>query len=169
MEFPEGITIIPLNKEYLKKAIKLVESVFTDEEDSVRREIEASVYEKKFQQYITKVDRHTKSLEYFIAVDAKGRLIGIIGMYTLIENYKDTLWIGWYCVDKKHRRRGIGRLLLDFVITKAQERNKRYICLYTSTDRNEAEAQDIYDKYGFYVTEAVHKDGYDILFRKKTL
>ena len=96
MDFPGDITIITLTKEYLKKAIKLVETVFTDEDDSVKREIEASVSEKKFQKYITKVDRHTRSLEYFISVNDKKKVMGIIGIYTLIENYQDTLWIGWY-------------------------------------------------------------------------
>lgn len=169
MDFDKDMEILILTKKYLSKGIKLVESIFTDEEESVKKEMEASVDEKKFQKYVTKIDRHIRSLEYFIAVNTKGKCVGIIGMYTLIESYEDTLWIGWYCVHKKYRGRGIGKLLLDFVIDKARESGKKYICLYTSTDNNEATAQEIYEKYGFYITERIKKDGYEILYRKKTL
>ena len=141
MDSDVDIEILILTKKYLNEAVKLVESIFTDEEESVKREIEASVDGKKFQKYVTKVDRHIRSLEYFITVNIKGKVVGVIGIYTLIENYEDTLWIGWYCVHKRHRGRGIGKLLLDFVIDKARERGKKYICLYTSTDSNEAKAQ----------------------------
>jgi len=169
MDFDGDIEILILTKKYLNKGVKLVESIFKYEDESSKREIEASVDEKKFQKYVTEIDRHIRSLEYFVAVNTKGKCVGIIGMYTLVENYEDTLWLGWYCVHKKHRGRGIGKLLLDFVIDEARERGKKYICIYTSTDSNEAKAQEIYEKYGFYIIKRIKKNGYEILYRKKTL
>ncbi|EHI98421.1 GCN5-related N-acetyltransferase [Clostridium sp. DL-VIII] len=169
MDSDEDIEILVLTKKYLNKSIKLVETVFTDEEESMRKEIEASIDEKKFQKYVTKIDRHVMSIEYFTAINSKKKVIGFIGMYTLIENYENTIWLGWYCVHAKYRGRGVGKLLLDFIIDKARERGKKYICLYTSTDSNEAKAQEIYEKNGFYITERVKKNGYEILYRRKTL
>lgn len=169
MDFEGDVEILSITKEYLNKGVKLVESIFTDEDESAKRELEASIDEKKFQKYVTKIDRHIRSLEYFVAVNTNEKVVGLIGMYTLIENYEDTIWIGWYCVHKKHRGRGIGKLLLDFVIDEARKRGKNYICLYTSTERNEAKAQEIYEKYGFHITKRIKKNGYEILYRKKTL
>lgn len=169
MESQGEIKIQLLTKEYLKTAVKLIETTFTDEEESGRKEVEASIDPKKFQKYVMKIDRHVRSLEYFIAIDSRGKGVGIIGVYTLIENYEDTIWIGWYCVHKKQRGKGIGRMLLDFVIDKAKESEKKYICLYTSTDKNEEKAQELYERYGFYITKREKKDGYDILYRRKVL
>ena len=79
------------------------------------------------------------------------------------------MWIGWFCVHKKYRGRGIGVALLNYSIEVAKERGKRYLSLYTSTDKNEAEAQVLYELNGFYITKRIYKKGYEILFRRKDL
>ncbi len=163
------INIISLTKKDLKKAIRLVESVFKDEDESAKRELEASVYPRKFEKYVKKRERDIKTLEYFVAVNARGRLVGIIGAYTLGVDYADTLWIGWFCVHKKHRGEGIGRMLIEFIIEKARALGKSYVSLYTSTEKNEEKAQKLYDSYGFEIIHREEKKDYEIIYRKKTL
>lgn len=166
------IDIIPLTVKHLNQGITLVKSTFKDEGKSLKRELEASVDEKKFAKYVKKYDRNTKSLEYFIAID-KGcenqKVLGIIGLYSINDDFKDTYWLGWYCVDISERGRGIGKALLNYAIALARKRGKKYLCLYTSTDENEAKAQKIYEEYDFFITKIIKKRGYKILYRKKIL
>lgn len=169
MNLNKGINIIPLTKKYLNEGITLVKSTFEDEGRSLRKELEASVDEKKFSKYIKKYDREMKSIEYFIAVDKTEKVLGIIGLYSISKDFQDTYWLGWYCVDISERGKGIGKALLDYAINVAKKRRKKYLCLFTSTDKNEAKAQKIYDKNGFFITKTIHKKGYDIIYRKKIL
>lgn len=169
MRLISGFEVVPLTKEFLEESIDLVESIFDDEGTSLRKELEASVDEKEFVKYVKRYDRNMKSLEYFIAIDKRYSVLGIIGLYSLKKDYKDTYWIGWYCVDENERGKGIGKELLEFVINMAKFREKKYLCLYTSTDNNEAKAQKIYEQYGFFITKVIHKKGYEILYRKKVL
>lgn len=169
MSLNEIIEIIPLTKKYLNDGITLVKSIFKDEGKSLRRELEASVDERKFSKYIKKYDRDMKSLEYFIALDKNEKVLGIIGLYSISKDFQDTYWLGWYCVDISERGKGIGKSLLDYAINVAKKRGKKYLCLFTSTDKNEAKAQKIYEKSGFFITKTVHKKGYDIIYRKKIL
>ncbi|MHC1682302.1 MAG: GNAT family N-acetyltransferase [Clostridiaceae bacterium] len=169
MNLPKDVIIVPLTKTYLEQSINLVESTFDEEDMSLSKELEASVDEKKFAKYVKRYDKNMRTLEYFIAKDNNQRVIGIIGLYSLKKDYKDTYWIGWYCVDINERGKGIGKALLEFIITMAKYREKKYLCLYTSTDKNEAKAQKIYEQYGFFITKVIHKKGYEILYRKKIL
>lgn len=172
MSLNESIYIIPLNEKYLSQGIRLVKSTFKDESKSLKTELKASVYENKFIEYIKKYDKDIKSLEYFVAVnktDKNHRVSGIIGLYSTNDDFQDTYWLGWYCVDMRQRGKGIGKALLDYVIDLARKREREYLCLYTSTDKNEAKAQKIYEAYGFTITKIVHKKGYKILYRKKIL
>lgn len=164
-----SVKIINLNESYVKRAIKLVMNTFEDEGESIKKELWASVNEEKLIKYIKKYDRHMRTLEYFIAIDSEKNLLGIIGLYSLNESYENTYWLGWYCVSKRHRGKGIGKLLLDYAIETARERGKSYLCLYTSTDENEAKAQEIYEKNGFYITKRIKKHDYEILYREKVL
>lgn len=169
MKSTEDLTLISLNNKYLNSAIKLVESVFKHEDEIIRTELEASINNKSLVSYSNHCDSDVKSLKYFIVINNKEKVLGIIGLYTLFEDFEDTDWIGWYCVNKKHRGKGIGMFLLNFVIDLSKNRGKKYLCLYTSTDKSEKKAQKIYERNGFYITKRVKEDGYEILFRKKDL
>lgn len=168
--------IIPLTKKYLTKAIGLVSSVFPGE-DIVSKAFEASVDKDAFEEFISEYTQ-VKSLEYFIAVDENDTILGTNGLYSLQEDLDDSYWLGWYCVDPNHRGKGIGKALLNYCVDEAKRRGKKYLKLYTSTDPNEAKAQEVYEKSGFYVykyngslyTKQVQKDkGYEIFFRRKNL
>ena len=164
-----SITIIPLNKIYLKKAIKLVKSIFKYEKESVSLELKASVDNDEFNKYLLYEDNNIRTIEYFIAINNKGKLLGVVGLYSLNSDYLDTYWIGWYCVSKKERGKGIGSILLEYVINEARVRKRKYLKLYTSTYKDEAAAQKLYEKYEFFIT-SIFKGKYEqILYRKKIL
>lgn len=162
------ISIIKLANDHLKQAEKLANKIFNDEDSKPSKELRASTSEVAFTKYQDKYDSDIKNLDYFVAIDNK-KVVGLIGLYTTNCDFQDTAWIGWYCVDPKQRGKGIGKSLLDFVISKAKEVNKKYLALYTSTDESERAAQVVYEKYGFHITHTEKKAGYDLLFRRKTL
>lgn len=136
MDKANSINIIKLTKEYLKSAINLVNAVFDEEDEYPKAEIKASINEQWFNEYKSKYDNNLISTEYFIVTNEKQKVKGIIGIYELEDDYEDTMWIGWFCVHKKYRGKGIGKTLLNYSIEVAKERGKRYLSLYTSTDKN---------------------------------
>ena len=144
----EKIIIEPLSKKTLAKACKLTLRVFhsdINDDDYPPKWLKASLdYQKN-----KKFDLDVKDLVYWAALDDKDKVVGIVGIYTLKYDEKEAYWLGWYCVDLKSRRKGIGRLLLNFVIAKAKKDGKKWLRLYTSNEPNEKRANEIYDKLGF--------------------
>ena len=133
----------------MKKASLLLNDVFRYDSVLPSVALEASLDQKKFEQLNRGEKNKISSLEYFVAVDEPGRVLGTTGLYSLEKDEKETYWLGWYCVDPAFRGKGIGGKLLDHVIRKAKERDKIFLRLYTSTSREEKAAQHIYDSRGF--------------------
>ena len=143
----EKVDIVPLSKETLPQASKLIDEVFRpDVKDGVypSKDLKSSLNLKSIPGFKTELT----SLNYWVALD-KGKVVGITGCYTLIYDEKEATWLGWYCVGPKARGKGVGKLLLDFIITKSKREGKKYLRLYTSKDPNEKRANEIYDKLGF--------------------
>lgn len=78
----------------------------------------------------------------FVACD-KGKLVGVI----LAENLdKPKNWIFYFIVDKKYRRKGIGKMLLDAVQEKC---SRDFPLLFVDVGVNDIEANNFYQKNGF--------------------
>lgn len=121
------IKIIPLEKKYLSQTIKLINHIFPDEDTLTEdfpdissmpsKELEASLDKNlNFKNY--------KSLKYFIALNKKDEIVGITGLYSLKSDKQNHCWLGWFCVDKNYRNKGIGNLLLKYSIKKAKKKRK---------------------------------------------
>ncbi len=168
----EQIKIIALKNKYLGQASNLVDSVFSNEDiiSSPSEALEASLKKEKLDIFIKK-NPEIDTLEYFLAVDKKERLIGVTGLYSLKSDKEDSCYLGWYCVEKKYRGKGVGGMLLDHSIREARARKKKYLKIYTSTSSSEAVAQLVYEKNGFYIIkkEKRNKGDYDIIIRQKEL
>lgn len=146
----EKIRIESLSEENLDNASKLTISVFHNkksDEDYPPRWFKASLHPEKNKKDYDEMD--VKDLKYWVAVDNKENVLGIIGYYTLKYDEKEANWVGWYCVNPKDRGKGIGKMLLNFIITKTKKEGKTWVRLYTSNGPNEKRANKIYDKLGF--------------------
>ena len=144
------IEIKPLSKETLNSASKLTLSVFHSkktDEDYPPKWFKASLNSKTNKKTYNDLD--VKDLKYYVALDDKDKVLGIIGYYTLEYDEKEAYWLGWYCVDPKSRGKGVGKLLLEFIIKKTKKDRKTWLRLYTSNEPNEKRANKIYDKLGF--------------------
>ncbi len=111
-------------------------------------------------------------LEYYVArEDATGMVVGLIGAYELVDDPPETVWVGWFCVRQGFRGQGLGEMLLQGAIQRAQASGYNVMRLYTSEHPNEAPAQVLYEKLGFKITrtQAVPGKSYRLLFRERAL
>lgn len=109
-------------------------------------------------------------VDYWIVLNEQEEIIGVTGIYKLKEDSHDVVWLGWYCIRKDQRGKGLGRELLEWTIKKAKERGFNKLKLYTSTDPNEASAQILYEKLGFKMVGEDEGDGvHKTLYREKIL
>ena len=143
------IKIKKLTERHLKDAKALANSIFRYEKIPPGVALEASLDKQKFKIMNLGEKNKISTLEYFVAVDRKEKLLGISGLYSLDTDKENTYWLGWYCVDLKHRGKGIGGKLLDYVIRKVGSRGKKFLRLYTSPSDDEKKALKVYDSRGF--------------------
>jgi ribosomal protein S18 acetylase RimI-like enzyme len=121
-------------------------------------------------QKIIRIFGHVRYSKYWVALNNKEEIVGIIGIYFRDCDPKDVLWVSWFCVKKQYRRKGIGGKLLNHVISYAKENNKTKFKIYTSNHDNEKNAQYLYEKFGFLIIEEVEIDsGYVKIYREKKL
>ncbi|MCL2285910.1 MAG: GNAT family N-acetyltransferase, partial [Firmicutes bacterium] len=78
-------------------------------------------------------------------------VVGVCGLYTTPDTQHDSVWLNWLCVDPNYRKQGIRRMLLETAIKQAKATGKKFLCLFTSDDPNEAAAQKLYEKYGLKI------------------
>jgi GNAT superfamily N-acetyltransferase len=165
------IKIKKLTEKYLAEASMLANSIFKDEPILPGVAFEASLDKKKFDKLNEGSVDKIYSLEYFVAIDESGRVLGTTGLYAMEKDKGNTYWLGWYCVGSKYRGRGVGGKLLDYTIKEAKKRGKRILRLYTSPSDDEKTAQIIYDSRGFKTTGTERKEGskYEIIYKELSL
>lgn len=166
------VIIEPLTFKYLLPALKVVDSVFP------RREQGRELADFAFTASILPLGRLITKwmgypmVMYWIARDPRTEQIyGTVGLYARADD-PEAYWGGWMCVDPRQRGRAIGKKLYESAISEAKRRGDRpYFRFYTSTDPNEARAQEMYEKSGFkvYKEEFDPVSGYTRLYRQGLL
>ena len=164
------INIIELDNALLPKAKKLVKTVFKSMDMREKMSFWFYKHQKnRFMKPVLRLFGYTDSMRYWVAVDERAEICGITGLYNERKDREDTVWLCWFCVDPKYRGRGLGKKLLEFSIEKARGYGKKRLCLYTTTDPNEAGAQLLYEKYGFKITKIKNYPDYTVMYREKVL
>ena len=92
-----------------------------------------------------------RSGTFFVLEDQDGSIIGACGLYPL-EN--QTCELRKMYLDKSHRGKGLGRLLLDSALAQARELGFKRVTLETASVLKEAIA--LYESYGFEKYEPEH-------------
>jgi len=156
------MNIIPLREQYLDETIQMTNAIFPEDVDAEWNP------EKSFKISLQRNDLAT--LGYWILLNEGGEVIGVTGLYQRgNEDPKDLVWLGWYGVCADERGKGLGKELLEWTIEKARSEGYKRLRLYTSTDPNEARAQELYEKVGLKVVEEEKTDGDKILYREMKL
>ncbi len=104
-----------------------------------------------------------------VYVDESRTVLGTTGLYRYRKDADEAVWVAWFCVDPKVRRRGIGQALIDHTVARAHEAGFDRIRLYTSTDPNEEAAQRLYEKNGFKETGSKKGVFVTTIFREKRI
>jgi len=165
------ISIVKLDSLNIARASELADDVFSYSKALPGEAFQASLDHEKLAHYNGKYDENVVFLEYFLAMEGD-RVLGTIGYYETEWDKEIACWVGWFCVGPGHRGRGIGKLLMDYLVDLARKRNKKFIRLYTSTHVAEKAAQTFYEHRGFAVwneKEIVHETGFDIFYRQLIL
>ena len=166
------MNITPLSREYLEETMKMVAEVFPDDVGAIYNP------ERSFNlglQYAEHPDLLANSetqrrLGYWIVLNESDEVVGTTGLYNKKDGPPDEVWLGWYCMRKDQRGKGLGRELLEWTVERARAEGYKKFKLYTSTDPNEARAQELYEKLGFKIIgEEDNDDGAKTLYREKTL
>jgi ribosomal protein S18 acetylase RimI-like enzyme len=103
----------------------------------------------------------------------ENRLAGTIGLYRKLDDYREALHLGWFCVEPAFRRQGIGRMLLSHAVAQAEQAGADFLRLDTSDWQDERYAQPLYEEFGFTIirTKADHYHGVEWteIWREKVL
>ena len=152
------IQIIKLEEPLIKKADKLVSKVFPVR--SLSERFTFWTYKHQNNNFVKKLINLfgvSSISNFWVAIDENNNVVGTTGIYTYIKDENEAIWLAWFCVDPEQRGKGIGKKLIEYSINMAREYKKKYFRLYTSSDPNEAAAQNLYEKYGFKVIKKKKK------------
>ena len=147
--------IVPLSKETLSDSILLIETIFPYKPDQRNA---AYSFRKS-------LSGDRSFAEYWVCNNPDGKVIGIIGLYT-DRRYKSVMWIGWFGVDPKYRRKGIGSRLLKYAEKEAKKRKAGTLKVYSSFHKNELASHSLYINHGFAKTR-INRTADRIYFSKK--
>lgn len=165
------ITFEPLSDELLKEAIKVANSVFLNDvnrEENPELSYRAGLHPEKHKEDIERFK--FKSLQHWAAVTKK-KIVGVTGLYRLLDDPADRVWLDWYCISPKKRKHGYGHAVLDFTINEAKEQGYEKMRLWTTDDPNEVAAQKLYESYEFNIIgeDKNPNDDYTRIIREKVL
>ena len=83
----------------------------------------------------------------------EGKLIGITGIYTLIGDEIGRCWLGWFCVDRRFRKNGYGKRMLEWSEEKAINMGKKVLSLYSYRYKKYQKALSLYESSGYTVMQ----------------
>lgn len=162
-----NLTFEPLSESRFKEAVSIGARAFPNNKEKIEEMYKFSLDpEKKY------LDER-RFLQNYIGIDSGAdKIIALTGLYNRKEFSEEEVWLGWFCSDPDVRGKGIGRKTLEWTIDKAKELGYKKFRLYTSTDPNEAAAQNLYESVGLkiYKREKSEKfPGEEILYREMDL
>ena len=158
------IKIIPLvNKEEIKQTAKMAVGVFPYIATHVRLTFWLYRNRDSKLKNLLRLIGVKEQLNYWVAVNEQGKIIGTIGLYTKASDSHNSVWMAYFCVDPESRMQGVGRKLIEYAIEQAKLLDVRYFNLYTSTLKNESASHGLYNKYGFRIVKTKNKLFYKVL------
>lgn len=153
--FLNDFTLESLSPKSLTGAIELRDKIFKDMTQEEKLSLNASLDKETYRSYYE--ESGIKSMEYWVLVDTKDKVIGLTGIY-VEEDEISTCSLGWFCLDKHYRGRGIGEALLEFSIAHAKLLSMQFLTLYTEDSKMYRPAIALYKKYGFLEYEPSIKE-----------
>lgn len=151
---------VPVTQESFDETLKLLNKVFKTftEEENPFVWYKVSLDPGKHADFMK--TKGVRDVRYFSVIDkANKKVIGATGLYHLLRETPETVWLGFYCLDEKYRGQGIGKKILEWTVDKARNEGNTLLKLYTSPNEELEKAQEIYKKFGFIKTGEEEKNG----------
>ena len=173
LDFQSQTTALPFSIEELSSqtidaALTLVEHVFKNIKDEEKMTLVASLQPQKYKHIFE--ENEVKSMQYWVAKDKTSqKVIGLTGLYTEIEDSPNDCWLGWLCVDPKHRKKGYGKKLLEFSEMMAMASKKKNLLIYTYATKAYHNAIKLYEQQGYVLFDMVGNKYKRNRFFKKSL
>ena len=142
------ISIKALSESNLRDSQDLVERIFPREHAG--KMLAASLNIEQYRDYLDGIK--VSWLEYYVATDDDGNIIGTSGLYTKNPAENSVVWLGWFCVSEEYRRKGVGKKLLDYSISKAVKKGYNTMKIYSDAGVKGEAARGFYTDYGFTQT-----------------
>lgn len=140
-----------LTNETLDQACKVIDSAFPYEVsggNAPSEYLRASLDEQKKKELLDSFTGH--NVEYYTLIDeSTHEVIGVTGLYTLIEDMNEASWGAWTGIHNNYKGKGFGKFMIDSMIEKARNNGKKYVRTYVSDHSNEAVALNMYKRRGF--------------------
>lgn len=180
----EGVTIVPLTRENLPKAIAAAKDGFHYGWPVLNpaKDFKAALDPIKNASRVSLDPKVEMNARYWVAMDNQGRVVGTTGLYETMQDQGKAYWLGWMSVPRAYQGQGIGKKLVDFSVEQAQKDGREYLRLYTSTSHGESAAQLLYERQGFKIMGREphtlpriiqkiggEKEPLEILFREKPI
>ena len=105
--------------------------------------VEVSSFSDPWSLSAFKSEMKNKLAKYIVAEDEDGKIIGYIGVWYII----DEAHINNVAVHKESRGKGVGNMLMEYLIKRCEEDSISSITL--EVRRSNEIAQNLYKKYGF--------------------
>ena len=164
------IKIVELDETLFGKAEKLVFKVFPSMDILEKLSFWAYKHRNnRFVKILMRISGVYSLIKYCAAITENGEVCGTTGFYSYTKDKHEAVWLAWFCVDPKFRGKGIGKKLIEYSIDEARKYNKKFFRLYTSTDPNEASAQNLYEKYDFRIKRQKKTLAYTKIIRELEL
>jgi len=164
------IKIIPLNDaDKIKQTAKMAAGVFNYIALHVRLTFWAYKHKNRVTKFILRLLGIKEQIIYWVAINEQEKIVGTIGLYSMLKDSHEAVWMAYLCVDPGSRRQGIGRVLVEYAIEQAKAIGVPYFKLYTSTMQNEVNSHSLYHEYGFRVTKVKQKLFYKLLYMQLNL
>ena len=125
-------------------------------------ETDGELAERYYREYFESEDAESERERSIVAtIQETGEIAGVAGWFPDKYDWPGILWLNWFYVRQAHRRRGVGRMLLQEVIDSVRRLDSRKLYLDTSSDPIYARAVELYKRFGFR-EEGRLADYYDV-------
>lgn len=143
--------IVVLTADRLEEAVVFAKRVFPHEDDHPEPALRAIFSPHRQHQYF--LDHKIFNRTCWSAISDEGKIIGLIGLYYELADFREAVHVGWFCVEPESRRKGIGGSLLDLAIEEARVSGAEFLRLDTSTDA--IAARHCYFSRGLHIVKQV--------------
>jgi GNAT superfamily N-acetyltransferase len=162
---PNDYTLVPLTNDRADETVQLVVDCFpeaTEQKEYIHNSIHGELHPEDYKEFLAEYEFSEFDSQLLIKDDV---VIGMTGLYRKEsplyqenDNPENTRWLNWLCVKPDERGHGYGSMLFDLSMGQAIDQQRQALYIWTSEDKTEKRANEMYDKAGAVVVKREQQD-----------